>query len=148
MPTRITHTKFLVRCYAIKLPLSAISNIHINGSVQDCSNSIAFALQLLQFCTKPSTYSTQIYTYLQEAKFAITFWTLQYEMMDNSTEYHKMAVDTHVALICNIQKKTHYIFQKTKQDKQNDQIHAKFHIMGQITFTLIPNLWITSTRVQ
>ena len=27
---------------------------HINGSVQDCSNSIANALELLQSCTKPS----------------------------------------------------------------------------------------------
>ena len=29
---------------------------HIDGSVQDCSNSIANALELLQSCTKPSTY--------------------------------------------------------------------------------------------
>ena len=30
--------------------------IHINGLVQDCSNSIANALELLQSCTKPSIY--------------------------------------------------------------------------------------------
>ena len=29
---------------------------HINGLVQDCSNSIANALELLQSCTKPSIY--------------------------------------------------------------------------------------------
>ena len=28
---------------------------HTDGLVQDCSNSIANALELLQFCTKPST---------------------------------------------------------------------------------------------
>ena len=30
--------------------------IHINGLVQDCSNSIANELELLQSCTKPSIY--------------------------------------------------------------------------------------------
>ena len=29
---------------------------HINGLVQDCSYSIANALELLQSCTKPSIY--------------------------------------------------------------------------------------------
>ena len=29
---------------------------HIDGFVQDCSNSIANALELLQSCTKPSIY--------------------------------------------------------------------------------------------
>ena len=28
-------------------------NLHINGLVQDCSNSIAYTLELLQSCTKP-----------------------------------------------------------------------------------------------
>ena len=32
------------------------SNHNIDGLVQDCSNSIANALELLQSCTKPSTY--------------------------------------------------------------------------------------------
>ena len=31
------------------------STYHIDGLVQDCSNSIAYALELLQSCTKPST---------------------------------------------------------------------------------------------
>ena len=31
-----------------------LSVYHIDGLVQDCSNSIANALELLQSCTKPS----------------------------------------------------------------------------------------------
>ena len=31
-----------------------ISQKHFNGLVQDCSNSIANALELLQSCTEPS----------------------------------------------------------------------------------------------
>ena len=32
-----------------------VNKIHkIDGLVQNCSNSIAYALELLQFCTKPS----------------------------------------------------------------------------------------------
>ena len=30
---------------------------HVDGLVQDCSNSTANAVELLQFCTKPSMYS-------------------------------------------------------------------------------------------
>ena len=29
--------------------------LHIDGWVQDCSNSSALAMELLQYCTKPST---------------------------------------------------------------------------------------------
>ena len=36
--------------------LTHIYEVHIDGLVQDCSNSIANALELLQSCTKPSTY--------------------------------------------------------------------------------------------
>ena len=38
-----------------------ICRAYIDGLVQDCSNSIAYALELLQFCTKPSIYSTCMY---------------------------------------------------------------------------------------
>ena len=31
--------------------------VHIDGLVQDCNNSIASALELLQSCTKPSMYN-------------------------------------------------------------------------------------------
>ena len=33
----------------------------IDGLVQDCSNSHALAMELLQSCTKPSKYSTLLY---------------------------------------------------------------------------------------
>ena len=32
----------------------------IDGLVQDCSNSSALAMELLQFCTKPSKYELEI----------------------------------------------------------------------------------------
>ena len=36
---------------------------HIDGSMQDCSNSSALEMELLQSCTEPSTYtSTLIYS--------------------------------------------------------------------------------------
>ena len=38
------------RVYAVKEML----NVHIDGLVQDCSNSSALAMELLQSCTKPS----------------------------------------------------------------------------------------------
>ena len=46
--------------------------IYIDGSVQDCSNSIANALELLQPCTKPSIFAPQ------------TFWWISLSI----TEYH------------------------------------------------------------
>ena len=39
------------RCFTDTIWLT--SNSDNDGSVQDCSNSIANALELLQFCTKP-----------------------------------------------------------------------------------------------
>ena len=36
---------------------AACSQHEMNGLVQDCSNSITNALELLQSCTKPSKYS-------------------------------------------------------------------------------------------
>ena len=41
------------RALASKIELN-----HIDGLVQDCSNSIANALELLQSCTKPSIYES------------------------------------------------------------------------------------------
>ena len=51
-PQRITGIRLCfmtncVACHNLMLP-------HIDGSVQDCSISIANALEILQFCTKPS----------------------------------------------------------------------------------------------
>ena len=37
-------------------PSQTYSVVHIDGLVQDCTNSIANALELLQSCTKPSTW--------------------------------------------------------------------------------------------
>ena len=37
-----------------------IIHLHIDGLVQDCSNYIANALELLQSCTKPSTWSLRL----------------------------------------------------------------------------------------
>ena len=34
-------------------------SLYIDGLVQDCSNSSALAMELLQFCTKPSTYGNE-----------------------------------------------------------------------------------------
>ena len=38
-------------------PLVTILMTYIDGLVQDCSNSIANALELLQSCTKPYIYA-------------------------------------------------------------------------------------------
>ena len=48
--TDLACTKILLNCF------------HIDGLVQDCSNSSALAMELLQSCTKPSniTNSTSI----------------------------------------------------------------------------------------
>ena len=37
-----------------------MQHIHFDGLVQDCSNSIANALELLQSCTKPSIYAFKV----------------------------------------------------------------------------------------
>ena len=37
---------------------------HIDGSVQDCSNSSALAMELLQSCTKPSIFSRRLWSVL------------------------------------------------------------------------------------
>ena len=34
---------------------ATLSKVYIDGLVQDCSNSSALAMELLQFCIKPST---------------------------------------------------------------------------------------------
>ena len=42
-----------IRLFSIKV---TIEYVHFDGLVQDCSNSIAFAMELLQSSTKPSIY--------------------------------------------------------------------------------------------
>ena len=34
--------------------------VHVHGLVQDCGNSSAYALELLQSCTKPSMYKKKL----------------------------------------------------------------------------------------
>ena len=44
----------------VKIPMA---NVNFDGLVQDCRNSSALAMELLQSCTKPSIWSAQHYTF-------------------------------------------------------------------------------------
>ena len=49
----------------------SVQRDHIEGLVQDCSNSIANALELQQSCTKPSIYPVDFFSsfcYYEEMK--------------------------------------------------------------------------------
>ena len=61
---------------------------HSNGLVQDCSNSIANALELLQFCTKPS----------------ICFWShfVVYLLANESRSFYFLITAPHFSLSQNI----------------------------------------------
>ena len=50
----------------------------INGLVQDCSNSIANALELLQFCTKPAIWCCCYNFMLHHWKVTSSFWCFFY----------------------------------------------------------------------
>ena len=41
--------------------------LYVDGLVQNCSNSIANALELLQYCLKPSMYPIQLMAYIRAA---------------------------------------------------------------------------------
>ena len=56
-------------------PLCGESIRHINGFVQDCSNSIATAMELLQPCTKPSTSLSWFHVSAVIAWLICTIWT-------------------------------------------------------------------------
>ena len=43
---------------------------HVDGLVQDCSNSSALAMELLQSCAKPSMSALLIQVYLKAIKLA------------------------------------------------------------------------------
>ena len=54
---------------------NTLKSLHIDGLVQDCSNSSALALELLQSCTKPSIYkncSSADPVYMQDPNLVIT----------------------------------------------------------------------------
>ena len=40
--------------------MPSVWDVHFHGLVQDCSNSIALAMELLQCCIKPSIYELNI----------------------------------------------------------------------------------------
>ena len=46
---------------------------YINGLVQDCSNSIANTLELLQSCTKPLIWAKFVHTKTQQTKLCASF---------------------------------------------------------------------------
>ena len=51
----------IIQSYYDKIWMSSIDfHCNIDGLVQDCSNSIANALELLQSCTKPSIWSPDL----------------------------------------------------------------------------------------
>ena len=50
--------------------------LNIGGLVQDCSNSIANALELLQSCTKPPIYGTYNKYNFEYAAYGIRWWPL------------------------------------------------------------------------
>ena len=48
--------------------------VNINGLVQDCSNSSALAMELLQFCTKPSIYFLQATFFPEILNYQLRQW--------------------------------------------------------------------------
>ena len=50
---------------------------HIDGLVQDCSNSSALAMELLQSCTKPSIYSPLLLSIFQKVLSTVTPFGLE-----------------------------------------------------------------------
>ena len=57
---------------------------HIDGVVQDCSNSIPNALELLQSCTEPSTYYSKTASNALILSFANTSVHIQEKYHPNS----------------------------------------------------------------
>ena len=51
--------------------------VHVDCSVQDCSNSSALAMKLLQSCTKPSMCSLKLYF---EIDFLLMSWEMQLQL--------------------------------------------------------------------
>ena len=54
--SRKQNEKLYGMCLFWELKQKYYTNMHIDGLVQDCSNSSALAIELLQSCTKPSIY--------------------------------------------------------------------------------------------
>ena len=56
MKWKMSHALASHVCWKLNVSTNWILRKPIDGLVQDCSNSIAKALELLQSCTKPSMY--------------------------------------------------------------------------------------------
>ena len=54
---------------------------HVDGLAQDCSNSSALAMELLQFCTKPSIWSYSYYSRSPHCKCLHSQWQHSYHNM-------------------------------------------------------------------
>ena len=54
-------------------------NNDIGGLVQDCSNSIANALELLQSCTKPSMYALNVFCVIYQQQ-SVVWWRINASM--------------------------------------------------------------------
>ena len=78
---RITYTKYT---YVRRMD-ELQSDPYIDGLVQDCSNSIATALELLQSCTKPSIYELASKSY---GWLSIT--PRSYRWVSNSSIWHNI----------------------------------------------------------
>ena len=57
--------------------------MYIDGSVQNCSNSIANALELLQSCTKPSISTIESTNQPSHLNIIIAFFYIKHEKCDN-----------------------------------------------------------------
>ena len=57
-PNGVTRSLWINESYCVFIWITQfdVTNVHVNGLVQNCSNSIANALELLQSSTKPSIY--------------------------------------------------------------------------------------------
>ena len=83
-------TRNVIVLWTVKCSLSSTSRLHspmhftislvicyIAGLVQDCSNSSALAMELLQSCTKPSIYSQPyLPSWSSNLTFTLLFWTM------------------------------------------------------------------------
>ena len=69
-PVQVSHNRIL-----------AVQIQHINGIVQDCSNSIALAMELLQSCTS------------HQYRVETPFCTVYHNMISHRSKYHKVYHD-------------------------------------------------------
>ena len=93
------HNKYLLQLMESELELAEInfwnpSYSHIDGIVQDCSNSIAKALELLQSCTKPMHYNHMIIPGLLKKS-----WRVWVELVATCTKPQQNPIKTQIMCI-------------------------------------------------